>query len=405
MEINPDRLKENIIRIGEIGKTSLGGITREAYSKEYFEALNKLKHLMEELGLAVRIDKVGNLFGRRKGLKDLPAVMLGSHLDTVKNGGLLDGNLGVMSALECIHVLNENKISTNHPIEIVAFNAEEGSEIGGTFGSRVMMGRQSLNEEGLSERLAKYNMTIEDLEESARNPGDIKAFLELHIEQGGNLDNKKIPIGVVNGIVGITRYNITVKGEANHAGTTPMNLRKDALTIAAKLILEIDNISKSMGDPFVSTIGCIKVRPGSVNVIPGEVELILEMRDLDNARIETAINRIKDYTRDFKDYEFKFDFLINKPPVRTDKKITRLIEEVCAAKGIAYEVMASGAGHDAKEIANEIPTGMIFVPSKGGMSHCPEEFTEWDNITLGTQILFESILKLDRNMQEGGDCY
>ncbi|MGD9568443.1 MAG: M20 family metallo-hydrolase [Sedimentibacter sp.] len=399
MKVNTNRLKENIINIGEIGKTSLGGITREAYSKEYFEALNELKELMEEQGLDVKVDRVGNLFGRRKGSKDLPAIMIGSHLDTVKNGGLLDGNLGVISALECIYVLNENKIITNHPIEIVAFNAEEGSEMGGTFGSRVMVGRQNINEEGLFEKLAKYNMTLRNIEESVKDPKEIKAFLELHIEQGGNLESKNIPIGVVNGIAGITRYKITVKGEANHAGTTPMSLRKDALTMAAKLILKIDEISKAMGDPFVSTIGFIKANPGSINVIPGEVELVLEMRDLEKEKIEIVFKKIEDYTKTILDYEFIFEFLIDKPPVRTNEVITKFIEQVCVDKGIKYEVMASGAGHDAKEIANKIPTGMIFIPSKGGKSHCPEEFTKWDDISLGAQVLLDSIIRVDRDME------
>jgi len=398
LKVNSKRLKENIIEIGEIGKTSLGGITREAYSNEYFEALNKLKELMEEQGLEVKVDKVGNLFGRREGSKDLPTIMVGSHLDTVKNGGLLDGNLGVMSALECIYVLNENKIITNHPIEIVAFNAEEGSEMGGTFGSRVMIGRQNIKEEGLSQKLAKYNMTLTNIEESVKDPREIKAFLELHIEQGGNLDSKNIPIGVVNGIVGITRYKLTVKGEANHSGTTPMNHRKDALTMAAKLILKIDEISKAMGAPFVSTIGFIKANPGSVNVIPGEVEFILEMRDLDRKKIDTVIKKIKDYTKTVMDYEFIFELLIDKPPIRTNEDITKFIEQVCVYKGIKYEVMTSGAGHDAKEIANKVPTGMIFVPSKGGKSHCPDEFTEWEDISLGTDVLLESILMVDRDV-------
>lgn len=398
MKVNSDRLKENIKKIGEIGKTPLGGITREAYSSEYFEALNELKGLMEEQNLKVAVDKIGNIFGRREGLKDLPCIMIGSHLDTVKNGGLLDGNLGVISALECIYVLNENKISTRHPIEIVAFNAEEGSEMGGTFGSRVMIGRQNINEKGLSDKLANYNMSLKDMEESVKDSNEIKAFLELHIEQGGNLDSKDIPIGVVNGIAGITRYNITVKGEANHAGTTPMNLRKDALTMAARLILKIDEISNAMGAPFVSTIGYIKAFPGSVNVIPGEVELILEMRDLDRENIDLVIKKIEDYSKTMSDYEFIFELLIDKPPVRTNEAIIKIIEQVCINKNIKYEVMASGAGHDAKEIANKVPTGMIFVPSKGGKSHCSDEFTEWEHISLGAQVLLESILKVDEEI-------
>ena len=398
MKINGDRLKKNILRIGNVGKGSTGGITRLAFSKEYFEALNELKVLMEEQGLKTKIDKVGNLIGRREGSKDLPCIMIGSHLDTVKNGGLLDGNLGVISALESIMVLNENHVETNHPIEIVAFNAEEGSEMGGTFGSRVMIGRQDLNESGFSDQLSTYGLTLKDVEESTRNSEEIKAFLELHIEQGGVLDTKNLPIGVVNGIVGITRYKIIVKGEANHAGTTPMNLRKDALTMASKLILEIDSISNSMDAPFVSTVGYITAYPGSYNVIPGEVEFVLELRDLDRQNISTVVDKIKKYTESIKDYEFEFESLIDKSSVKTDQNIRKIIEDICIENNIDYEVLASGAGHDALEMANKVPTSMIFIASKDGKSHCPEEYSDWEDINLGAQVLLESLLKVDKSI-------
>ena len=397
MKINLERLKKNIIDIGEIGRTNKG-ITRIAFSKEYFQALKKLKTLMLGQGLEVTVDKVGNIFGKRDGSKNLPSIMVGSHLDTVRNGGLLDGNLGVVAALECINVLKENNVSTNHPIEMVAFNAEEGSEMGGTFGSRVMMGQQDINEIDFGEKLQKYNININDIRDSKRNIEDIKAFLELHIEQGGILDKEGIPIGIVNGIVGITRYRIIIKGDANHAGTTPMDLRKDALVMASKLILKINDLSKKIGDPFVSTVGYIKANPGFVNVIPGEVELILEIRDLSNERIDFFIQSIKGYTEKIADYEFIFEALIDKPPVKTSKAIIKLIEDICKDKEIDYKIMTSGAGHDAKEIAKKIPTAMIFVPSKDGKSHCPEEYTEWKHIELGTQMLLETILNLDCNI-------
>lgn len=396
MNINIDRIKKNLLNIGEIGKNSDGGITRLAFSKEYYEAVKNLETLFKEQGLEVKVDGIGNVIGRREGNKDLPSIAIGSHLDTVKNGGLFDGLLGIIAGLECICVLNENKISTNHPIEIIAFNAEEGSEMGGTFGSRVMAGKQELSEASLAKKLMTYDLTVDDLKGSIRDTDNIEAFLELHIEQGGFLDKNKLPIGVVNGITGITRYSINIKGEANHAGTTLMDMRKDALTMAAELILKINEISRDIGNPFVSTVGQLTVKPGAVNVIPGEVELALEMRDMNKDKIEYAIDEIKRYTDAIENYEFNYQLLIDKPSVKTDDKITETIRQSCIKKGIKYEVMPSGAGHDAKEIAAKVPVGMIFVPSKNGISHSPEEFTEWEDIALGSQVLFDTIMSLDK---------
>jgi allantoate deiminase/N-carbamoyl-L-amino-acid hydrolase len=399
MNINKKRLLENIEKVGSIGREADNGITRLAYSKEYKEASDVLKKLMEASGLEVHIDGVGNIFGRRKGLQDdLPSIMIGSHLDTVKGGGLYDGNLGVNAALEIINVLNESKYITKHPIEIVAFNAEEGNEMGGTFGSRVMTGLQDPNADWLDEKLSKYGMKKQDVKNSIRDMKTIKAFLELHIEQGGSLYAKEIPIGVVTGIVGITRYTITITGETNHAGTTPMGLRKDALTGAAKLIGIIDSISREIGDPFVSTVGVLKVFPCFANVIPGRVEMTLEMRDLDQSRIEGAIKRIELLSKGIENVGIDFKFDISKPPVKTHKNIISIIEKVCQNKGLEYQVMPSGAGHDAKAVAEFIPTGMIFVPSIDGKSHCKEEDTESIDLVRGTEVLLDTVIEIDRNL-------
>ncbi|HYF84421.1 MAG TPA: M20 family metallo-hydrolase [Clostridia bacterium] len=399
MKINEKRLLENIENVGSIGREADNGITRLAYSKEYKEASNILKELMEASGLEVHIDGVGNIFGRRKGLQDdLPSIMVGSHLDTVKGGGLYDGNLGVNAALEIINVLNESNYITKHPIEVVAFNAEEGNEMGGTFGSRVMSGLQDPNASWLDEKLLKYGMVKQDVKNSVRDMKTIKAFLELHIEQGGSLYAKGLPIGVVNGIVGITRYNIVVTGETNHAGTTPMGLRIDALTGAAKLIGIIDSVSRSMGDPFVSTVGVLEVFPCFVNVIPGRVEMSLDMRDLDQSRIECAIKQIELLSKGIENVGINLKFDISKPPVKTDKNIVGIIEKVCQNKGLEYQVMPSGAGHDAKATAEFIPTGMIFVPSIYGKSHCKEEDTEPIDLVRGTEVLLDTLMEIDKNL-------
>lgn len=398
MNIDLERLKTNLQTIGGIGRVESGGIDRLAFSPQYDEAAGKLLSLFARQGLKAEIDVVGNVIGRREGTRDLPAILIGSHLDTVRNGGLFDGALGVMAAFECICTLNDHAIRTDHPIEIVAFNAEEGSEMGGTFGSRVLIGNQDFTEPGLSDKLSRYDLTLEDLARSVRDPQAISAFLELHIEQGGFLDTSGIPIGVVSGIAGITRYAITISGEANHAGTTPMDLRRDALTMAARLLLEIEGISHRIGRPFVSTVGQLIVQPGAVNVIPGEVDLVLEMRDMDRNRIAEALDQIREYTNQYPAYQFTIKELIDKPTVETDAGIMELIRQACAQREIACEIMPSGAGHDAKEMAAKVPIGMIFVPSQGGKSHCPEEFTDWADAGRGAQVLLDTLIALDRQI-------
>ena len=399
MEINQERLKSNLIKIGEIGKNEKGGITRLAFSSEYYQAAAELKTLMEQAGLEVTQDELGTVFGKREGEDNsLPSLMIGSHLDTVRNGGLLDGTLGVMAALECINVLNEKGIKTRFPLEIAAFNAEEGSEMGGTFCSRVMVGMQDPADETLPDKLKEYDLTVADVEDAVRDIEEIRAFLELHIEQGEVLEHEQLPIGIVNGIAGITRYRITVKGEANHAGTTPMNLRNDALTTAAKLITDIEEIANTFADPFVATVGKLNVHPGSVNVIPGKVEFVLELRDLDQDKIDLSLEKFEEAGHKYDNADITFEEMINKPPVDTDESITDIIEKACLESDIKYRHMASGAGHDAKEIARKIPTGMIFVPSKNGKSHCPEEWTDWEDIYQGVEVMLNTILLMDQNL-------
>ena len=394
MRINKERLKNSMLEIGSIGKEPTGGITRLAFSTEYDKAARRLSQIMEAAGLKVKQDPLGSVFGRQAGQDNsLPAIMFGSHLDTVKNGGLFDGTLGIMVGLEVINTLNDLGVTTQNPLELVAFNAEEGSEMGGTFASRVMAGLISPDDQYLQEHLPKYNLKPEDLVAARRDLDEIKAFIEVHIEQGTVLESENISIGIVNGIAGITRYKVNICGEANHSGTTPMKLRKDALVTAARLILEIEDIALELGEPFVATVGTLEVKPGAVNVIPGEVELIIELRDLDQNKIEVAGERII-ASADQMNGDIRIERIVNKTPVKTDSEISRVIEEACKKLEIPGRPILSGAGHDAKEIARKVPTGMIFVPSIAGKSHCPEEKTDWEDIYLGTEVLLETILSI-----------
>ncbi len=334
MIINSKRLFNTINNIGLIGSVDDFGISRTAFSKEYFTALKELKKLMEERNLNVRVDAVGNIFGRRNGINDdLPVIMIGSHLDTVKSGGLYDGNLGIMVALECISILNENNILTNHPIEVVGFNAEEGSELGGTFGSRTALGLQSLDIPQIDEKLSIYSLNRNDILSSKINY-NIHAFLELHIEQGIRLYNDNISIGIVNGIVGITRYKVTVLGSANHAGTTPMKSRRDALVSSSKLIQYIYEKAISFGDPFVATVGKLEVFPNSVNVIPGKVEFILEIRDISKDKINNYINELKQTALGIVDCDIEFNLYNDKNSILLNDKLISILENVCKIKKI-----------------------------------------------------------------------
>lgn len=399
MHIAIKRLMSNLHKVGEIGNDPSGGITRLAFSKEYKEASEILINLMEESNLEVNVDPLHNVIGKRLGKnKKLPSIIIGSHLDTVKNGGLYDGNLGVAAGLECLKTLNDNNIETNHTIELISFNAEEGGKVGGTFGSRVMTGLQCIEEPGLEENIKNYNITINDLKNTLRNTNEIKCYLEMHVEQGAYLYEEDIPIGIVDGIVGITRYSVSCIGQANHAGTTPMSLRKDALVGTSKLIIKINELAKKMGDPFVATVGTINIKPDFVSIIPGECNSIIEIRGLSQKRIEQFMEKVISESKLIPDSHFTFNHLLDKSPVYLNKSIINSLEKVCKKNNIKYKIMSSGAGHDAKPFAKKVPTGMIFVPSVNGISHSPKEFTKQDDIEKGANVLLNTILDLDKNI-------
>ena len=395
MKINSKRLMKRIKQIGAIGLTD-NGANRVAFSREYFQGIEALKEFMEHEGLEVRTDKVGNIFGRRKGKNEnLPVILIGSHMDTVKNGGIYDGSMGVAAALECISVLSDNEIYTEHGIEVVGFNSEEGGELGGTFGSRAAMGNQSLEIPSIDKKLSAYNLTKTDILDS-KVDYDLKCYLELHIEQGIQLYNEGLRIGIAEGIVGITRYKIKIKGEANHAGTTPMRFRKDALVGASKLIILINEIANTISDPFVATVGNIENIPNSVNVIPGEVNLILEIREMDKNIINVFVESIREKADNIEGYEISFEIYNDKESVYLNRNIAEITERICNNKGVSYKRMYSGAGHDAMEMAKRTPSGLIFIPSKDGISHSKEEYSLEDDIANGSEVLLNLILEMDK---------
>ena len=402
--VNGKRIMDHIFALAEFGKNQQGGASRVAYSDADKQGREYVIGLLRDARLDVGIDAAGNLIGRRAGsANNLKPLLIGSHIDTVPEGGNYDGVVGSLGAIEVAQTLAENNVTTRHPLEVVIFQNEEG----GLIGSRAMDGELTEKELELVSRSGK---TIRDgikfiggdvakLAEVRRQKGDIAAYLELHIEQGGILDSEKINIGVVEGIVGINWWDVTIEGFANHAGTTAMNNRQDALLAAAKFIEAVNRIVTSLPGRQVGTVGRINALPGAPNVIPGKVILSLELRDLDAAKINMLFEKIQTEAQKIAtDSKTKFDFKeINvNIPAPTDPRIRSSISEAARELGLTTKLMPSGAGHDAQDMARLGPVGMIFVPSVGGISHSPREFSRPEDIANGANVLLHTLLKLDK---------
>lgn len=404
LRVNGDRITKNIQALAEFGKNPQGGVSRVAYSDADKQGREYVLGLLRDAKLNVTIDAAGNLIGRRAGSANgLKPLLIGSHIDSVPEGGNYDGVVGSMGAIEVAQTLAENNVSLRHPLEVVIFQNEEG----GLIGSRAMDGELTERELDLVSRSGK---TIREgikfiggdptkLAGVRRNKGDIAAYLELHIEQGAYLDTEKIKIGVVEGIVGINWWDVTIEGFANHAGTTAMNNRQDALLAAAKFIEAVNRIVTSVPGRQVGTVGRINALPGAPNVIPGNVVLSLELRDLDAAKINMLYEKIRAEAEQIAAAsKTKFDFKeINvNIPAPTDVRIRSFISEAARELGLSTKLMPSGAGHDAQDMARLGPVGMIFVPSVGGISHSPREFSHPEDIANGANVLLHTLLKLDR---------
>mgnify|MGYP006282363889 FL=1 len=399
MKISLDRLKENLIELGWIGyegdnkKLPYGdkGITRLPYTEEYKKADEFVVNLMKNAGLEVYHDPVGNLFGTLTSSKTDKHIVIGSHIDTVPQGGIFDGNLGVLGALESLQTLKENGYDNNYNLTVAVFIGEEGSKIGGTLGSRCFTGAIELNEKEI-EFFEDKGITAEEVKKAIIDKRKIKNYLEMHIEQGAVLEEERTPIGIVEGIVGIARYKAIIKGKANHAGTTPMDLRDDALVKASRLIIKINEYVKELGGDLVGTVGEIEVEPGAVNVIPGKVEFSIELRDMEKDKINKVIKEVQN---GLDEGEIIVEDILYEGGVYLDKEVQNAIKISAEKLNYDYKEMISGAGHDANPLSAITSTGMIFVPSHKGISHSPEEWTDWDDIKKGTEVMLETIKKLD----------
>jgi beta-ureidopropionase / N-carbamoyl-L-amino-acid hydrolase len=404
LRVNGERLNSHLAALAEFGKNPQGGVSRVAYSDADLAGRRYVMGLMRDAKLDVHIDAAGNMIGKRPGnASNLPPILFGSHIDSVPEGGNYDGDVGSLGAIEVAQTLAERNVITRHPLEVIIFQNEEG----GLIGSQALIGE--LEEPHLA-IVSRSGKTIRDgisfiggdptkIASVKRERGSIAAYIELHIEQGGTLDRDKIDIGIVEGIVGINQWDVTVEGFANHAGTTPMNQRHDALLAAAKFIEAVNRVVTSVPGRQVGTVGRIQAQPGAPNVIPGVVVLSLELRDLDAAKISMLYGRIREEATAIgkaSGTTFSFKPINENIPAPTDPRMRQRIGEAARGLGLTTASLPSGAGHDAQDMARIGPVGMIFVPSVGGISHSPRELSRPKDIENGANVLLHTVLAVDR---------
>ena len=401
--IDASRLNAMLADLRRFGGGSDGGTTRLAYSDDDLAGRNYAAGVMEQAGLDVSIDLAGNLIGRRAGTDPaaLP-IITGSHIDTVPAGGSYDGHVGSAAAIEVALTLRDHDIALRHPLEVIIFPNEEG----GKTGSRALVGRvlpfelDIITASGytIGDGTARIGGDPARIGEARREPGSVAGFFELHIEQGAFLEADGIQIGVVEGIVGIRRWNISVRGMQNHAGTTPMPQRRDALVAAADLIRAVSEVANTTPGRQVATVGRIEAVPGAPNVVPGEVRATLEIRDLEMSKIASVFAEIERRARaveEARGVTIALHHFYESLAAPTDPRFRDIVEASASDLGYTNVRMPSGAGHDAQSMAELGPIGMIFVPSRAGISHSPDEYSAPADITRGANVLLHSVLRLD----------
>lgn len=407
LRVNAQRLKDEILTFAEIGKNKEDhGIYRMAFTDADMEARELLKQKFMELGAAVRMDGAGNVIGHWPPELATPSVVIGSHLDTVPGGGHLDGSLGVLVGLECLRVLVENNFRLRWPLEVIAFSDEEG-RFGGMFGSQAFTGQISpetvytsidLNGELLSDAMEKQGLPPTEALSAQREPGTVRHYLELHIEQGPVLQNLNRQVGIVEEITGLFRWTIRLKGKANHAGTTPMDMRHDTLSGLAEFANEIPRILEENGsERSRATIGSVNLWPGAANTIPGQAEFSLDVRDTEEGKLrelQEAFRKALSAIARRRALMFEFDEVSWIDPVACSDKVVKILQDEAKTLGLKSQQMPSGAAHDAQIIASIAPVGMIFVPSKEGRSHSPAEWTSWQDIEAGANLALHALMKL-----------
>jgi N-carbamoyl-L-amino-acid hydrolase len=403
MKIDRKRLEQSIEVLGRIGETPRGGLTRLALTDEDRRARDQMVAWMREAGLRVSVDQMGNIFGERAGSAALPPVMIGSHVDSVPTGGKYDGQLGVLCGLEVIRALNDHGVRTRHPVTLVIFTNEEGARFQpAMIASGVMAGKIALEDaynardrDGV--RLVDALERIGYLGSEPCVPRPFRAYLELHIEQGPILEEQGLDVGVVEGIVAISWSRLTIHGVQDHAGPTPMRVRRDALVAAAEVVSGVRGIARAIGGDLVTTVGTLEVTPNIVNAIPGRVRMSIDMRDPKTETLDRARAMVDALVREAGERErvrWELEHYWQVPYTPFDRHVVDTVERAARAAGARWRRMISGAGHDAQYMAAIGPAGMIFVPSRDGRSHCEEEFTPMESIEPGAQTLLLAALEL-----------
>jgi N-carbamoyl-L-amino-acid hydrolase len=407
--VNAARLRERLEALSVFGRPAGGsfadGVSRYAYSDADVAGRAYVIKLIEGLGVKPRIDAAGNIFALRPGTNTaLPPVLFGSHIDSVPNGGNFDGDLGSLGAIEVLQTLNESQVTLRRGIELVVWQNEEGYAFNnGLVGSRAAAGRLDAGEldvvwNGMkkADAIRKIGGNPERIAEARRAPGSFACYLELHIEQGGTLERAGIPIGVVEGIVAIDRYDVEIRGFANHAGTTPMPDRQDALVAASMLTLAVNDTVRGEPGRQVGTVGQLNVSPNVPNIVPGSVRMVVELRDLSTKKVAMLGERIRLRAREIAAQtrtEIDMKLAAHHDAALATPDVQKSIEAACGKLGLKSQRLPSGAGHDAQMMALLGPMGMIFVPSVGGISHSPKELTRWEDCAQGAEVLLATALE------------
>lgn len=400
------RLDNNIKALSQIGSDPTGGMTRLLYSDSWLEAQKFVEGTMQEIGLETSYDEIGNLFGRVTGTKyPEETILSGSHIDTVVNGGTLDGQFGVMAAYLAVQQLLETYGKPLRSLEVISMAEEEGSRFPTVFwGSKNFVCEASREQvediadsEGLKFVDEMRRQGFDFAEEAKTRRDDIKAFVEIHIEQGNVLENEKLQIGVVNNIAGQKRYTFVLRGEANHAGTTPMGYRRDAVYGFSKICSGIIDRAFAEGDPLVVTFGKVEPKPNTVNVVPGEVLFTMDCRHTDANELNRFTKEAEAYMKEVASelgLTLDIDLWMDETPVPMNESVVEVVENAAKTKEMKYKVMHSGAGHDSQVIAPHYPTAMIFVPSIKGISHNPAEATDLADLVAGVEVLTQALYEL-----------
>jgi N-carbamoyl-L-amino-acid hydrolase len=409
MSVSFPRLKDRLLALARFGALSGGGVTRPCWSPQHEEARAWLLAEIKGAGLVSWVDAAGNVFGglgADRMSPTTPVVLTGSHIDTVPEGGMLDGALGVIAGLECVQTIRESGAPPPRPLGVVAWSDEEG-RYGSLFGSRAFCGRldaaaiptmAAVDGERLVDAMRRAGFDALRAAEAVAPPGSVAAYVELHIEQGARLEDAGIPIGVVDTIVGVRRARVVFHGQADHAGTTPMERRRDAFLAAADFALRARELVVTRGGPrAVTNVGVVQVHPGASNIVPGRAELVHEMRDPDPDVLERLAGEcagLADQVAAARGVRVETRPMSATMPAPCAPRVQEAIEAACASLGLASRRLYSAAGHDAQNLVAVTESGMLFIPSRGGRSHRVDEMSDWDAIERGANVLLHTLLRL-----------